>query len=197
MRVLLYNIKELIMKYIYILVAVVGLISCKSEDNSNKNKIGQQANSERDERLVLGDIGLNIPSGWHSEVPENKMRVAQLSYVKSPSYKLAVFYFGEQDMVDANIERWKNQFTKLESEESIALDVEGIVTLKLQGTYKKKPYPMSQDFVEAPDYAMLAAIVPTSEGPYYLKISAHKEFILEIEQDFLGLLNSYEKLKKN
>lgn len=141
--------------------------------------------------LQLADVSLTIPEGWKQVAPSSKMRVAQLQLADNAEVEMAVFFFGQQDMADANIERWKGQYSKLDAHKDLETSVENMVAIKLEGTFKLKAFPMAQDFTEAPGYATLAAIVPTSEGPYYLKMSAPNNIILAEETSFMEMLNSF------
>ena len=172
-----------------LLLALV-LLSCgtkKTESSSSEATPVKQENA-----MVLSNVQIQIPDGWQQEQPDSKMRVAQLSKIDNVEHKLAVFYFGQQDMVEANLSRWRGQFSEISKEEQPEVTSENITTLKLSGTFKKKPFPMSQEFVETPDYGMLAAIIPSNEGPYYLKITGPIAFISDIESDFIEMLNSVQ-----
>ena len=184
------------MKNLFILfaAAIIVMASCKPGNTTKQSKITETKVTSNKERILLSNFSLQIPKGWEQEQPNNNMRVAQLSYTSNSDYKIAVFYFGQQDMVTDNIERWKNQFIELESKDELVLSVKAISSVKLLGTFKKKPFPMSQEFIATANYGTLAAIVPSEEGPYYFQISAPKEFILEHEQDFIDLLNSYTNM---
>lgn len=146
------------------------------------------------EELQLANFTLKLSESWKQEQPGNRMRVAQLYFVDKPEIKMAVFFFGEQDMKEENIERWKNQYTMQDSYNSLNVESELITAIKITGTYKKKAFPMAQDYTEAPDYGTLAAIVPSDKGPFYFKLTAPEDFINKQEEGFIEMLNSYTKI---
>lgn len=171
------------------------LFSCKTNTKQQTPKMTnikvESHHSTNDNNLDLANITLKIPEGWKQEQPDSKMRVAQLFIEKLPEYKIAVFFFGEQDMINENIERWKGQYSELESFEELPVNNKAIKAVKLEGTFKKKDFPMAPDYTETPGYGTLAAIVPSDMGPYYLKISAPQDIINGHSQKFIALLNSY------
>lgn len=174
------------------------LFGCKEKSSKNTDKTEQsvsvtqtQSTTVESNTLQLADVSFTIAKGWKQVTPSNSMRVAQLQLEDNAEVEMAVFFFGQQDMADSNINRWKGQYAKLDAHQNLETSVENMLVIKLEGTFKKKAFPMAQDFTEAPGYATLAAIVPTKEGPYYLKVSAPKEIISAQEASIMEMLNSY------
>ena len=143
--------------------------------------------------FTLANFSLNIPEKWTEGTASNNMRVTQFQLKSHPEYEVVVSYFGNNDnMVKANIERWKEQFSVEDSYTELELNHKKFTGVKIMGTYKLKAFPMAQDFTEAPNYGTLAAIVPSNEGPYFLKLSAPAEVIEAETARFIGVLNSYQ-----
>jgi len=184
------------MKYTYILIAIflVVLTSCNSnkvpKDAKTVEPIAQAQTPEGS--FVLANISLAIPDSWVEEKASNSMRVTQFSLKENPEYEVVVSYFGNNDkMVKANIERWRTQFSEEESYAKLETTVKGVTGVKILGTYKLKAFPMADDYTDTPNYGTLAAIVPSAEGPYFLKLTAPKEVIETQTEAFTQVLNSY------
>lgn len=178
------------MKKFSIILLVFAFYSCGVNDKQNKDASQASVEMNSEKLLELSDLSMKISSAWKQETPTGQMRIAQLASVNNPAVKLVVFYFGQQDMIEANVQRWKGQFVTLTSEQELDMKDKNVTAIKLKGTFKKKDFPMAQDFTEVPGYAMLAAIVPSATGPYYFRLVAEEEIIEELEADFVSLINS-------
>lgn len=186
------------MKKINVAFVVVLLfaVACQSKKVPNDAKIVELDSKKVvvGNRFQLANFTLQLDEKWEEEDASNSMRVTQFKLKEHPEQKIVVSYFGDMDnKVEENIDRWKNQFSDLKSFSELDLLFEDITALKILGTFKKKPFPMAQNFVDTPNYGTLAAIIPSNEGPYFLKLTATKEIIEEQEDAFIGVLNSYEK----
>ena len=106
---------------------------------------------------------------------------------------LSIFVIVKTNMIKANIDRWKSQFTEQDSYDDLKFSDKNITGVKILGTYKLKSFPMAQDYTDTPDYGVLAAIVPSDEGPYFFKLTAPKSIIEEELTRFTEVLNSYSK----
>lgn len=142
--------------------------------------------------LALADFKLSLPESWVKEIPSNQMRIAQYGIKGNLDYKVVVSYFGQMDsQVDANIERWKRQFSELESSVNLKTQHANISVVKMTGIYKFKPFPMAQQFEERTNYGMLSAIIPSAEGPYFIKLVAPTDIVETEVASFLQVLDSY------
>lgn len=188
---------------LFALTIISFLASCTTKNKNERQKESastihqpSQTNAKIDKsdagKIMLNNLSISLPNGWKKDVPSSNMRVAQISYIENPAIEIAVFFFGEKDMANENIERWKGQFTKIDDFSTLKTENESIITVKIIGSLKKKAFPMAQEFTETPDQETLAAIVPSKSGPYYFKVSASKDEISSIEKDFVNLLNSLE-----
>ncbi len=168
--------------FLLIILTSCGYGNDKSSDNSKSNY-----------PLMLDNAQLTVPEGWIKSAPTNNLRVAQLDLEQDPSIQMAVFFFGQQSMVEENIERWKTQFTEISSYSELQIPQQkNIVAVKIMGTYKKKDRPMAQEFTEEPNYGTLAAIVPSNSGPYYIKLSASESIINQQQDAFIQMLSSFK-----
>ncbi|MGA1781562.1 MAG: hypothetical protein ACO4CW_14645 [Planctomycetota bacterium] len=141
-------------------------------------------------RLDLGPFSLPMIKGWKKESPRSAMRKAQLTLPppkeEGVAAELVVFHFpGTGGTVEANITRWIGQFEKPEGmkEEEFAkterrrVDALPVTVLKVRGRYlggrmPGRPAPKAID-----DARMVAIIVETSEGPWFIKITGPRETI--------------------
>lgn len=181
-----------------IISLLIAITSCQSgkkqKETSDLASVDKKTSKILNKQYSVADFTLKIAENWESETPANSLRVAQFKLKEHPEFAVVVSYFGRMDNnVDENVERWKNQFSQMDVIENLNLDVEGLMAVKILGTYKRKPFPMAKDFEETPDYGMLAAIVPSSEGPYFLKLTAPQSLIQAQERIFINVLNSYAK----
>lgn len=145
--------------------------------------------------LKLANFTMEIPETWKSIAPASSMRLVQFAPDSDPSIEIIGFYFGNQEnMVKANIDRWKGQFASVENFAEKTLNDE-INFVKITGTFKNSdsPMDMASSFTEAPGYIMLAAILPSNEGPYFFKTVAPKDKMDAEEENFVNFLKSYKK----
>ncbi len=166
------------------------MYSCGSKPTQKSKSTTPPANSQT-AIIQLDNIQLNVPEGWEKVTPTSSMRVAQMNLKSDPSIQMTVFFFGEQDMIQQNIDRWKGQFTQLTEFTELSSQKPEVSAVKILGTFKQKARPMASDFTEAPGYGTLAAIVPSKSGPYYIKLSAPEAIILSQENGFMQMLDSY------
>jgi hypothetical protein len=134
--------------------------------------------------LDLGPVTLQAPEEWASTPPTSMMRKAQFTLPRAEGDaedgELVVFYFrGEGGAVDANFRRWADQFAQTDSTPSFdkaktskaTVDDLPLATMDLSGTYIAPITPMDPtNRYNKPDFRMLAAVLETSEGPYYFKL---------------------------
>jgi hypothetical protein len=140
------------------------------------------------EPLVLGGVTCLVPGDWTVQPAGGQFRVAQYALPKASGDTaqtlLIVFHFGKGGggTVEDNVKRWMGMMRQPEGTDVMKvtkrqlIEREGlrITTVDIPGTYLERPFPMSDEFKERPNYRMLAAIVDTTkeegDGPYYLRI---------------------------
>lgn len=124
-------------------------------------------------------LSADIPNEWTRRPPKSSMRLAEL-VLPGPGgdVVLAVYRFaGGGGGVEANILRWKGQFTPPEGK--TIDDVSTVVTeerapfkitrLDVRGTNSAAVMPGEAARHDAPDSRMLAAIVSGSGDPFFFK----------------------------
>lgn len=144
--------------------------------------------------VAAGDLKLNIPETWAQEKVRSNMRVAQFSVPaadkKGEAAELVIFYFGRQSGggVEANIERWIGQFEAegRDAKRDKGDSANGKYNLvNIVGTYNKPiGPPFARKTQAAADYQMLAAIIATDKGNYFLKFTGPKKTVSAAEKDF-------------
>lgn len=183
------------MKYLTGAIILFFLISGCNSGKTPKDAKEVDINAKRTVRsnsYTVANFTLQLADSWEEETPSNSMRVTQFKLKKYPEYQVVVSYFGPMDnQLEENISRWKNQFSSIDEFAHLELKSSELTAIKILGTYKKKAFPMANDFVETPNYGTLAALIPSSEGPYFLKLTAIKEIIEAEEINFIEVLNSY------
>ena len=137
--------------------------------------------SQRLVRVPAGDITLSVPATWKVSQPTSTMRKAQLDVPAAGDDKEAgeyvVYFFGrgQGGGVDANLERWIGQFQpegrtyKTSKGESRSGPYH---LLEVTGTYNKPIGPPRRGQSKAvPGQRMLAAILATPAGSYFIKFT--------------------------
>lgn len=157
-------------------------------------------NKKYDE-VGIGPAVFQIPSSWQRERPSNEMRAVQYGVPAADGdqarVQFVVFYFGGGGgSVQDNLDRWVGMFEKKDGEEKIErFEADGmkVTTLDVAGTYKDKPAPFLPNFELRKDWRMLAAVVETSDGPYFFRIVGPKKTIKEQEENWMHLLKTAKK----
>jgi hypothetical protein len=138
-----------------------------------------------------------VPAEWVSAQPSSSMRLLQLDIPAAEGGEggqFVVYYFGpgQGGSLEANLERWKSQFTHADGSA-----VEPVVT-KLQGTLPATLVELRGDYARGvgmgpgdnalPDRMLLAAVVETPEGNLYPQLHGPAELVVAKRQDFIGFI---------
>jgi hypothetical protein len=143
----------------------------------------------------LGGITVSIPDGWDSEPPSNSMRKAQYRLSgDGGDAELVVTHFGMRGAggVDVNIARWKGQFADSDGGKIRKLTVSGmnVTVLDISGTFKGMGGPMTGVGTPVTGQRMLAAIVESPKGAFYLKLVGPVKTIGRWESTFDRFIGS-------
>jgi hypothetical protein len=150
---------------IVVLGSLLIFTACKSE----KESVQTEMQAAHGAAATEGTVVYQPPAEW---IKEGQGGAADA--------ELGVFVFpGSGGAVQANIDRWVNQFTQPdgsasnEKAEISKIDNHGLQStlVYVTGTYMKGAMggPMSGTEEELPGYAMMAAIVETSGDPWFFK----------------------------
>lgn len=157
------------------------IVACQSKQEEQQP--GSQASASASQELPSGEVLYTAPADWVAQPPSSSMRKAEFRWPGvegNEDAEMAVFFFpGTGGSVQANLERWYGQFKQADGSATAArahtqkVDAKGlaVTVTHVTGTYLKSQSPMmmSGPVEEKPNYAMLAAIVETANGPWFFK----------------------------
>lgn len=141
--------------------------------------------------VQVGALELKIPSSWKKEQPTSSMRAAQFAVMEGEQkIEYIVYYFGGGGGgIDANINRWIGQFLPegRTHERTEGESKNGHYHLvDIQGTYNKSVGPpMMGKTTPVPGSRVLAAVVQTEKGSYFIKFIGTQDHIKKHKNDFL------------
>ena len=134
------------------------------------------------------------PAGWKTESGSRPMRVA--TYTVGDA-ECAVYFFGQAQggAIQANLERWKNQFQGGPEGKAGKRTIHGlaVTTIDVSGTYNGMTGPGSGGGAPKAGYRMLGAIVENPGGNVFFKFTGPAKTIAANEAKFDLLLNSVTK----
>jgi hypothetical protein len=156
----------------------------------------------------LGSLRLSVPAGWVEQAPSSSMRKAQFTLPRAngdgEDGELVVFYFGpgQGGSVEANIDRWVGQFGQPDGSSSkdkvktSKSEVAGmpVTFVEVTGTYQAPIMPGAPERHNSPGYRLLAAVVETSDGPWFFKLVGPKKTIAKWSDSFDHFIKSIRKV---
>jgi hypothetical protein len=151
-------------------------------------------------------LKFDAPPGWASKPPASTSRVAEFTLPKAEGdaedAAVAVFFFpGQGGTVQANLDRWIGQFAQpngspsKDAAKTTKLESHGlaITLIDLSGTYVAEISPGSAEHYNKPGFRMRAAVVETSEGPYFIKLTGPARTVTRWDESFIAFLKSVRK----
>ena len=149
-----------------------------------------------------GGIAWTVPTGWEPG-PEHQMRIATYrihAIAGDPEdAECAVYFFGtgQGGTVEANLDRWKGQFTAPDGQSPAPAQIEKKViggltvsTLAVSGTYGGAGGMMGQAPSIKSNFRMRAAIIEAPQGLVFFKLTGPLNTVAASENDFNALLGS-------
>jgi hypothetical protein len=126
------------------------------------------------------DYHTTVPSSWSSRAPSSSSRLAEYVVPAAngvPGAEVVVYFFGQRmgGNVDANLTRWRDQFTNGESKpafERVTHDSTGafpITFAEFHGSYRRGIGAGSADSVRT-GQALIAAIAETPRGTLFIQL---------------------------
>jgi hypothetical protein len=126
------------------------------------------------------DYQTTVPSSWTSRAPSSSSRLAEYVVPAAngvPGAEVVVYFFGARmgGNVEANLTRWRDQFTNGESKatfERVTHDSTGafpITFAEFHGAYRRGIGAGSADSVRA-GQALIAAIAETPRGTLFIQL---------------------------
>jgi hypothetical protein len=153
--------------------------------------------------ILLAGVTFTAPADWKSIPTSSSMRVAQYAVPRAAGdaadAELVVYYFGGSGgTVDANIERWVAQMQQPDGRPSSAVlkrqsrTINGlkVTQVDVPGTYVAEVTPGSAQRHNSPNFHLRAAVIETSNGPYFIKLTGPAKTIAASEKAFETFLAS-------
>ncbi len=153
-----------------------------------------------------GSLKWSAPESWVKETPKSSMRKAQysLSRVKGDpeDATVVIYYFkGQGGGVEANIKRWAGQFTQpdgRQSEDIISVRKDTVNDLKqtivdVSGTFQFKMTPAQSSSTEKPNFRMIAAVVESGSGPWFVKFVGPHRTIDKWQDSFYNFMKTFKE----
>lgn len=153
--------------------------------------------------LPATGLTYTAPGAWKPVATSSSMRVAQFAVPRAAGdaqdAELVIYYFGGSGgTVEANIERWVAQMQQPDGRPSSAVakrqsrTVNGLkVTLvDVPGTYVAETTPGSPQRHNSPNFQLRAAVIETTNGPYFIKLTGPAKTVAASEKTFEAFLAS-------
>jgi hypothetical protein len=147
-----------------------------------------------------GVLHFLVPNEWEKTAPGGSMRLLQLSVPgEAGAGELVVFYFGPNSgTIQMNIDRWIGQFSQPDGSDSkdkaIIEEIEGdhhtTTFFDLSGTMAASNMPGMPSTEEQANYRMLAAVIKTPAGPWYITLKAPEATAAAQREAFLTAIKS-------
>jgi hypothetical protein len=132
-----------------------------------------------------GHLTFQAPAAWHPRPAASSMRVAEFVIPRTAGdpedAELVVYYFGAQGGggPQANIDRWIGQMQRADggpakdSARTGSRTINGLTvsSVDVSGTYVAEVRPGATEHFNKPDFRLMAAVVETPRGPYYVKLT--------------------------
>ena len=158
----------------------------------------QAAPQEETVKLSGGKITMPAPEGWKREEVRSRIIEAEFSIpkVEGDADDGRVTFMAAGGGPEANIERWKNQFSPGKGADKLKSDVEKIKVgdadvymVDIQGVFKSQPRGPLGPTETLSGYRMLGAIVVLKNGgEYYVKVTGPKKTVAANVEAFQAMI---------
>lgn len=147
--------------------------------------------------LTLLEYHATAPAAWQTRAPSSTSRLAEFTLppTSSGTGEVVVYFFGPQQSpnVDANLERWKGQFSHSDGSpviETVKRDSSGVFPLvfaEYEGTYRRGIGAGMADSVRT-GQRLIAAIVPTPKGAMFIQMFGSAARIADERETFTAFV---------
>ncbi len=130
--------------------------------------------------VTLLEYQAAVPKGWSARAASSSMRLAEFTTgtASVPGAEVIVYFFGpgQGGPVDANLARWKGQFTNPAGGavyEKVTTDKSGAFPLTLaeyRGTYARGVGNGSSAEAARPNHVLVAAVAETPKGTLFFQL---------------------------
>ena len=163
-----------------------------------------EKNEGHDQSIVIADgkLQLTAPKSWTRKEPQTSIVEYEFAIpaVEGDAQGGRMTVMGALGSIDANIDRWKGQFSqpdgenkdkaRIKKKQIAGLDVH---LVDISGTFKDQRGPFAPA-TERPNYRMLAAIIETKNtGNYFVKFYGPEKTVAKNEKAFNEMIESLEK----
>ena len=155
-----------------------------------------------DQAIVIADgkLQLTAPKPWTRKEPQTSIVEHEFAIppVEGDEQGGRMTVMGALGSIDANIDRWKGQFSQPGGEDKSRIKKKQVAGLDvhlvdISGTFKDMRGPFAPA-TERPNYRMLAAIIETKNaGNYFVKFYGPEKMVAKNEKAFHELIESLEK----
>ncbi len=129
----------------------------------------------QDTRATFLDYHTTVPAGWTSRSPSSSMRLAE--YSTGGTAEVVVYFFGKGQggPPDANLARWKSQFSNPSGGavyESVTRDTGGLFPLTIaeyRGSYARGIGTGADADAARPDHILIAVVAETPRGTLFFQ----------------------------
>ena len=150
-----------------------------------------------------GTLKYVIPEGWKAVTGRSPMRLAEFVLPRidgdGEDGALVLYYFkGQGGSVQANLSRWMSQMVQPDDRPSRDVSTTrtlianglNLTVLEMTGTYVAAVRPGATERYYKPDFKMVAAIVETPAGPYFMKLTGPRKTIERWSSEVQSFLRS-------
>lgn len=147
--------------------------------------------------VALLDYHTAVPTGWTPRAPGSTMRLAEYVVPQNArgSAEVVVYFFGtgQGGNVDANLARWKEQFSTSDGSpvpETITRDSTAafpITFAEYRGNYRRGIGAGSADSVRV-GQTLIAGIAETPRGTLFIQLFGNSPRVAEEKATFLGFV---------
>jgi hypothetical protein len=149
-------------------------------------------------------LKFDAPKGWVAKPSASSMRVAEFALPKAAGdaedASVVVYFFGagQGGTVEANLDRWLGQMTQPDGRASkdvaktsrFTANGLNVTLLDVSGTYVAQMTPGSTERHNSPNFRLLAAVVDTREGPYFVKVTGPAKTVAQWHDSVMAFLKS-------
>ncbi len=160
-------------------------------------------------KVDIGPMIAIVPEGWTNHPPSTPMRKAEFTFPASAGdpeggeLSVTTFGAGQGGTVEANLERWINQFGQPDGRaskdvaviERLNADGMNVTFLDVAGTFLPPKMPGMPQASSSPrnDWRMLAAIVETPDGMFFFKATGPKKTMGDNREKMLKCLGGLKR----
>lgn len=151
--------------------------------------------------ITLLGYSASTPSGWVTRKATSSMRLAEFAVGRAgsaDSAEVVVYFFGpgQGGTADANLARWKGQFSNPTGEpvfERVTRDSTPVAALTIaeyQGTYARGMGAGSAPDAARPNNTLLAVVMPTPRGTLFFQLFGTHANVDAARAGFLAFVRS-------